>query len=386
MTTTAPGITPFRIEIPDTELDDLRARIAATRWPQELPDVGWSYGVPPSYLRGLAEYWRTSYDWRAHEARLNEFPQYVTEIRGERVHFLHVRSPEPDALPLVLTHGWPTSFVLFQRIIGPLTDPRSHGGDPAEAFHVVIPSLPGFAFSGPTAHAGGTDSANYTRTVAELMARLGYDRYGAQGGDVGSLVSPELGRIDTEHVVGVHLNGPLTLPGWDEDPSAFPEEERAALASLLNWSEDEGSGYAAIQGDRPQNIGYGLTDSPVAQLAWIVEFFKHLTDPAAELPEDAVDIDQLLTNVSVYWFTGTGVSSARLYKESTDWGTEKRPSGVPTGAAVFAADGSVRTIAERENHIVHWNTYDSGGHFAAMETPGLLVDDIREFFGTLRGV
>ncbi|GAB3657526.1 epoxide hydrolase family protein [Glycomyces tarimensis] len=383
MTDTQQEIIPFRIEIPQSQIDDLRARLAGTRWPHEPADAGWSYGVPVSYLVGLAEYWRTAYDWRAQEAALNEYPQYLTEIDGQRLHFLHVRSPEPDALPLVLIHGWPGSFVEFQRVIGPLSDPRSHGGDPADAFHLVIPSLPGFAFSAPPP-VGSASTSRYAELLTALMARLGYDRYGTQGGDAGSLVGPQMGRLDAEHVAGIHLNGPITIPAWDADPATFPEDERETLAKLSDWGAGDGSGYAAIQGDRPQNLAYGLTDSPAMQLAWIAEHFKHLTDPARELPEDAVDLDQLLTNVSVYWFTATGGSSARIYKESTDWGTPQEPSAVPTGAAIFPGDASLRSVAEREHHLVHWTVHDRGGHFAAMEAPDLLAADVRECFRSLR--
>ncbi|WP_020577423.1 epoxide hydrolase family protein [Actinopolymorpha alba] len=383
MTTDPQDLLPFRIEIPQAQLDDLHARLANTRWPDELPDVGWTYGVPVTYLKGLAEYWRTSYDWREQEARLNRYPQFRTVTQDQQIHFLHVRSPEPGAFPLLLTHGWPGSFVEFQLMIEPLTNPRAHGGDPADAFHLVIPSLPGFAFSGPTRRAGDGATRKSAVVLAELMARLGYDRYGAHGGDAGSLISPDLGRIDTKHVAGVHMNGPITIPAWDADPATFPEDERETLQKLQNWAE-EGAGYAGIQGDRPQNLAYGLTDSPAGQLAWIVEHFKHLTDPARELPEDAVDKDQLLTNVSLYWFTATAGSSARLYKESTDWGTPKESSGVPTGIAVFPCDLTLRSIAARENNLVHWSEFDRGGHFAAMEAPELLTGDIREFFRTLR--
>ncbi|WP_307849397.1 epoxide hydrolase family protein [Qaidamihabitans albus] len=219
MAGTQQGIRPFRIDIPQTQLDDLNARLAGTRWPDELPDVGWSYGVPVSYLKELAEYWRTSFDWRAQETRLNSYPQFVTEIHGQRVHFLHVRSPEPDALPLVMVHGWAATFAEFLDVIDPLTDPRAHGGDPADAFHLVIPSPPGFAFSGPTRKAGDANSDRYAEVTAELMARLGYDRYGAQGGDLGSFVSPQLGRIDTEHVAGVHVNGLLTIGAGTRTPA-----------------------------------------------------------------------------------------------------------------------------------------------------------------------
>jgi epoxide hydrolase len=372
---------PFRIDIPQEQLEDLRSRLANTRWPDELPDVGWTYGVPTSYLKDLAEYWRASYDWRRHEADLNTYPQFVTEIQGQRVHFLHIRSPEPDALPLVITHGWPGSFVEFQKIIGPLSDPRSHGGDPADAFHLVIPSLPGFAFSGPTRRAG--DTTRFAEVIAGLMAELGYRRYGAHGGDVGAFVSPDLGRIDTEHVAGVHVNGLVTFPSWDDDQSDYTEVERERLQRLEEFGQQD-AGYAIIQATRPQTLSFGLTDSPAGQLAWIVEKFKEWTDPAHELPEQAVDRDQLLTNVSIYWFTATAGSSARLYRESNRWGNQAESSGVPTGIAVFPGDLTVRSIAGKEHNVVRWSEFDRGGHFAAMEAPDLLAGDIREFFRAIR--
>jgi epoxide hydrolase len=379
---THPGIRPFRIDIPQAQLDDLDARLANTRWPDELPDVGWGYGIPVSYLRDLVEYWRTSYDWRAQEAALNQYPQFVTEIDGQRVHFLHVRSPEPDALPLVLVHGWPGSFVEFLDVIGPLTDPRAHGGDPADAFHLVIPSPPGFAFSGPTRKAGQGNSDRYAEVIAALMARLGYDAYGAQGGDLGSFVSPQLGRIDPDHVVGVHVNGLLTLAGWGEDTSGYDEADQRRIAELEKFEEH--GGYAAIQSTRPQTLAFGLHDSPTGLLAWIADLFHTFSNPAKELPEDAVDRDALLTNVMLYWLTGTLASSTRIYKESQHWGAKLESSGVPTGCALFPGDITVRAIAEQQNNVVHWSEFDRGGHFAAMEAPDLLVDDVRAFFRKVR--
>jgi pimeloyl-ACP methyl ester carboxylesterase len=372
----------FTIDIPQAQLDDLQARLANTRWPDELPDVGWSYGVPVSYLRELAEYWRTTYDWRVHEARLNEHPQFVTEIDGRNVHFLHVRSPEPDALPLVLVHGWPGSIAEFLEIIGPLTDPRAHGGDPADAFHLVIPSLPGFGFSGPTRQAGHAD--DFAPVIAELMSELGYDRYGTQGGDVGAFVGPNLGRIDTEHVVGIHVNNLVTFPSWDgSDNVEYTEEDKRGLALMEAWNQQQ-MGYIAIQSTRPQTLAFGLNDSPAGQLAWIVEKFHEWTDPAKELPDEAVDRDQLLTNVSIYWLTATAGSSSRLYRESSSWGVPVTNSGVPTGVALFPGDATIRTMADREHNVVRWTEFDRGGHFAAMEAPDLLVPDVREFFRPLR--
>ncbi|HEU4897402.1 MAG TPA: epoxide hydrolase [Actinomycetota bacterium] len=377
-------IRPFRLDVPQADLDDLRERLARTRWPGELPGAGWEAGVPLGYLKDLVAYWHTSYDWRAHEARLNEFPQFTTVIDGQNVHFLHVRSPNPGALPLIITHGWPGSVVEFMKIIGPLTDPAGHGGDPADAFHVVAPSLPGFGFSSPLA-GQGWDTRRVARAWAELMHRLGYDRYGAHGGDTGSVVSPELGRIDPEHVIGVHVNNLGTFPSGDPAELAdLTEADQARLALLSKWGHDM-SGYAIVQSTRPQTLSYALTDSPAGQLAWIVEKFKEWTDPHASLPEDAVDRDLILTNVSVYWLTGTAGSAARIYYEGArSWGQAQPRSSVPTAVAVFPGDTTIRPLADRDHNVVHWAEFSRGGHFAAMEAPDLLVGDVREFFGQVR--
>ena len=382
------SIRPFRIQAPEADLADLRDRLARTRWPDELPAAGWRYGVPLGYLRELAEYWRTSCDWRTWEAELNEFPQFTTEIDGATVHLLHVRSTEPSAMPLILTHGWPGSIVEFLDVIGPLTDPQAHGGSPADAFHLVIPSIPGYGFSGPTRQAGWT-TARVARAWAELMSCLGYERYGAQGGDWGAFVSPELGRIDPIHVIGVHVNAATMgfIPIGPVEPdelATFTETEKARLARLDKFMSDM-NGYFQIQATRPQTLAYGLSDSPVGLLAWIVEKFKEWTDPSADLPEDAVDRDRMLTNVMLYWLTGTAASSARLYYEnmhSGSWG--QQPSSRPTGVAVFAEDIAIRRYGERGNNIVHWSEFDRGGHFAAMEVPDLFIGDVRDFFRPLR--
>jgi pimeloyl-ACP methyl ester carboxylesterase len=380
-------IRPFRIDVPQTDLDDLQARLARTRWPEEIPGVGWSRGVPLSYLKDLAGYWLTEYDWRRHEADLNKLPQFTTEIDGAHVHFLHVRSHESGALPLILTHGWPGSIVEFLKVIGPLTDPRAHGGDPADAFHLVIPSLPGFGFSGPI-HEAGWSSDRTAKAWAELMRRLGYERYGAQGGDLGAFVSPELGRIATDHVVGVHVNAATFgfIPFGPVDPAdlaTFTIAEKARLERLNKFMSD-GNGYFQIQATRPQTVAYGLTDSPVGQLSWIVEKFKEWSH-AVEAPEDAIDRDLMLTNVMLYWLTNTAASSANIYYENmhtNSWG--KQPSKTPTGVAVFAEDIAIRRYAEHGSNIVHWSDFDSGGHFAAIDAPDLLVDDVRTFFRGLR--
>jgi pimeloyl-ACP methyl ester carboxylesterase len=377
-------VTSFRVEVPQADLDDLRERLVRTRWPDELPGVGWDLGVPLDYLKSLTEYWATTYDWRSQEAALNEHAQFTTIIDDQNVHFLHVRSPEPGALPLLITHGWPGSIVEFLDIIGPLTDPAAHGGDAADAFHVIAPSIPGFGFSGPT-HETGWDTVRVARAWATLMSRLGYEHYGAQGGDTGALVSPELGRLDPDHVMGIHVNNLLTFPSGqpgDLDNLSKAEQKRTKL--MQRW-QNEMSGYASIQSTRPQTLAYALTDAPVGQLAWIVEKFKEWTDPAAELPEDAVDRDRLLTDVTIYWLTATAGSSARLYYEGArSWGQASEPSAVPTGVAVFPMDITIRSIAERQHNIVHWTEFDRGGHFAAMEAPDLLVDDMRAFFRRLR--
>ena len=380
-------IRPFRIDIPQADLDDLADRLARTRWPSEMPSVGWDRGVPLDYLKELAGYWRTSYDWREHEAGLNRFPQFTTTVDAQTIHFLHVRSPEADAFPLILSHGWPGSVVEFLDVIGPLSDPRSHGGEAADAFHLVIPSLPGFGFSGPTREPGW-DSNRIARAFAELMSRLGYERYGAQGGDFGAFVSPDLGRVDADHVAGVHVNA--ATMGF----VPFGEVDEATLAQLtdaekvrferMNRFLSEGNAYFQIQGTRPQTLAYGLNDSPVGQLAWVVEKFKEWTHPSTELPEKAIDRDRILTNVMLYWLTAAGASSAHLYYESIHSSNWPTPSAVPTGVAVFAEDIPIRRFAEQGNNIVHWSEFGHGGHFAAMEAPELLVGDVREFFRRIR--
>jgi epoxide hydrolase len=353
-----------------------------------LPTVGWSRGVPLDYLKELAEYWRTDYDWRVFEARLNQYPQFTTEIDGAHIYFLHVRSPEPDALPLILTHGWPGSVVEFLNVIGPLSDPRAHGGDPADAFQLVIPSIPGYGFSGPTRDTGWTTD-RVAKAWAELMRRLGYERYGAQGGDWGAFVSPALGRADPEHVIGVHVNA-ATMgfipfgPVADDQLASFTDAEKQRLERINRFLSD-GNAYFQVQATRPQTLAYGLTDSPVGQLAWIVEKFKEWTYPSENLPEQAIDRDLMLTDVMLYWLTKTAGSSAQTYFENmhaSNWG--QQPGTTPTGVAVFAEDVAIRRYAEQANNIVQWSEFDRGGHFAAMEAPDLLVGDIRQFFRSLR--
>lgn len=377
-------ITPFSIAVPQAELDDLRDRLRRARWPDELPDVGWSFGVPLSYVQELVQRWGTSYDWRAWETKLNQFPQFTTEIDGATVHFLHVRSPVAAALPLVVTLGWPSSFAEILDVVAPLNDPQVHGGDRADAFHLVVPSIPGFGFSGPTRERGW-DVARVAKAWAELMRRLGYDRYGAQGGDWGALISPELGRVDADHVVGVHVNAASagfmpSLPVSEADRAKLNDAEKARVAQLQRF-QSESLGYAQLQGTRPQTLAYALTDSPVGQLAWNVDLFRAFKQAPGELD---IAPEQVLTNASIYWLTRTAGSSARLYRESTSAWRPRPPSTVPTGVAVFPGDSAIRLFAERSNTIVHWSEFTRGGHYPALQAPDLYVQDLRAFFRAVR--
>lgn len=385
---------PFRIDIPEADLEDLRRRLADTRWPELSPGLGWERGVPLDYLRELVSYWRDEFDWRAAEARLNTFPQFRVEIAGTPIHFLHVRSPEPDATPMIMTHGWPGSFVEFTELIGPLTDPRAHGGDPADAFHLVIPSLPGFGFSGPVADRGWS-FFRVAGAWAELMSRLGYERYLIQGADLGTWVGSIQAGLDIEHVAGLHLNFLITPPSPDPADLMGLSETELGRLGLLQLFADDGSGYMKIQATRPQTLAYGLTDSPVGQLAWIVEKFMEWTD-AEKAPEDAVDRDQLLTNATLYWLTRSGASSAHFYYDNAPLlPTAPTPPPpppvlpVPLGVSVFPHDPAqpIRRFAERAfPNIVQWSEHDRGGHFAAMEQPGRLAADLRSFAAAVRGL
>ena len=376
-------IKPFRVDIPQPDLDDLHRRLAMTRWPDEIRGAAGSYGVPLARVQELAEYWRTGYDWRRNEALLNELPQFTTTIDGQRLHFVHLRSEDPDALPILITHGWPGSIVEFMKIIEPLANPGRHGGDVADSFHVVAPSIPGYAFSGPTTEPGW-DVKRIAAAFAVLMSRLGYSRYGTQGGDWGSAISRQVGLLDPEHVLGSHFNTLQTAPSGDpEEIKLLTEKERSFLERGQRFTQ-QGSGYYMIQSSRPQTLAYGLTDSPAGLLAWIDEKFTEWTDPTS-----TIDRDQILTNVSVYWLTETANSAARLYAEfarsGSGWG-KVEPSSVPAGVAQFPYEifPPIRRFAERSNNIVHWSEFDQGGHFAAMEQPDLLVGDVRAFFRPLR--
>jgi pimeloyl-ACP methyl ester carboxylesterase len=373
---------PYRIEVPQRELDDLNARLNRTRWPDELPDVGWSYGVRKAYLADLVDHWRTDYDWRVHEARLNGVPQFTTEIDGQDIHFLHVRSPEPDATPLIITHGWPSTVYDFLDILGPLTNPRAHGADPARAFHVVAPTLPGFTFSGPT-HDIGWGVNRIARAWVELMRRIGYDRFGVQGGDFGSIVSPEVGRVAPEQVIGVHINAlaNAATPTSPADREHLTDAERDQAERNQQWYRGR-AGYSTQMGTRPQTLAYALNDSPSGQLAWNLEWFVDYDPTSTE--QTPIDKDAILTNVTAFWLTGTAGSAARLYRESAAeaWGTRPPPSPVPTAVANFAGDHAIRGFAELSHTITRWSEFPRGGHFASLQAPDLLVDDIRAFFAT----
>jgi hypothetical protein len=372
----ATDVRPFRVAIPDADLQDLHDRLARVRWPDELAGADWQYGVPLAHVRELVEHWRSRFDWRAHEARLNAHPQFTTTIDGQTVHFLHVRSPEADALPLICTHGWPMTVFEYVDLIGPLTDPRAHGGDPADAFHVVIPSIPGIAFSGPTTEPGW-DTRRIARAWVELMARLGYERYGAHGNDSGSQISPEVGRHAPARVVGVHVTQLFSFPSGD--PAEFAdlsEEDQAALAFLEGFTSGGGLAYNAYQSAQPQTLAYALQDSPAGWLAWVTQLYQHWAGP-----------DYVLANASAYWLTNTiGSSIRRYYADAHAEQGPTEPTTTPTGVAIFAQDfQSVRRFADRDHrNIVSWNRYDRGSHFSPHDASDLLVGDIRAFFRGLR--
>jgi pimeloyl-ACP methyl ester carboxylesterase len=379
-------ITSFEIAVDDAELADLHDRLARTRWPEREPVKDWSQGIPLAYVQEVCEYWRNGYDWRSREKHLNQFPQFRTSLSGDAdeklgIHFIHARSPEPNAFPLVITHGWPGSTVEFMKAIGPLTDPAAHGRDPADAFHVVAPSLPGYGFSDkPTRTGWGTD--RIAAAWDELMVALGYERYGAQGGDWGASVTTKIGAQNRGNCAAIHLNMPVAGPG-PRGPGDSEVEQRAL--AKFKYYQDHDSGYSKEQSTRPQTLGYGLVDSPAGQAAWILEKFWAWTDNDGH-PEDAVSRDELLDNVMFYWLSGSGASSARLYWESFN-AFGGVTVGIPTGVSQFPREILVapRPWAERVyTDIRYWNELDRGGHFAAFEEPDLFVDELRAFFRLVR--
>jgi epoxide hydrolase len=374
-------IEPFAIGVDAAALADLRDRLRRARWPERETVGDWSQGVPLGYLQDLCGYWAKGYDWRATEARLNQIPQFTAEIDGLDVHFLHVRSPHPGAVPLLMTHGWPGSFLEFERVLGPLTDPPAHGGDPADAFDVVVPSLPGYGFSAKPS-ATGWDIHRIARSWAELMTRLGYGRFLAMGSDWGTSVSTSLALQHPARVLGIHLVPPLAPP--DRAADDLTDDELAALADLDQRTRT-GSGYSAVQGTRPQTIGYSLTDSPAGLCAWIAEKLWAWTDHPGDLGQ-VLSVDQVLDNITLYWLTGTGASSARLYWQSiaqvTEWFTAAASDiiTVPAGCSVFPKEvprPSRRWAQRRFTNIVHWNQPARGGHFAAWEQPSLFTAEVR---------
>jgi microsomal epoxide hydrolase len=374
----------FRVDIPQAALDDLRGRLARVRFPAQLPDAGWDYGTELEYLRAFVDYWRDTYDWRATEARLNQYEHFTTEIDGATIHFLHVRSPEPEALPIVLTHGWPGSVVEFLDVIGPLSDPSAHGGDAGDAFHVIVPSLPGYAFSGPTRERGW-HPGRVAKAWSELMAGLGYSRYLAQGGDWGSFVTSQLALADPDHCVGIHVNMLAPIPMTDDHT---PEEEDC-LASMASYN-DEDSGYYKEQSTKPQTIGYALDDSPVGLAAWIVEKFRTWSDCDGDV-ERSFTKDQLIDNLMLYWLNATAHSAGRMYFEfdkGLKAGTLDLFSKVtqPVGYARYPKEimRTSRRWAEAQYPISHFADMARGGHFAAFEVPDLFVPDVREWARSLR--
>ncbi len=378
-------IKPFTVDIGQADIDDLRERIARTRWTSRQPSgAGWDRGVPVEELTELARYWANGYDWRVHEARINSYPQFTTEIDGATIHFLHVRSPEPDAFPLLLMHGWPGTFVETLDVIDALTNPRAHGGDPADAFHLVIPSMPGFAFSNPVGETRW-HIARIAQAWQELMHRLGYRRYGAAGSDGGAMIAPELGKIAADEVPAIHVAQVFSYPSGDPTEfETFGEEEYRRLAYFQRFV-NEHSGFSKIMATRPSTLAHALSDSPVGQLAWILDLFRGFGDHSAE-ENKMLSADFVLTVASLYWFTDTGGSTAQQYYEDAH-APERQPERgtVPTGVAVFADDfPSIRQLAERDHNIVHWSEFDRGGHFSGTDAPDLLAGDLRAFYRDYR--
>lgn len=383
-TATATEIQPFTIDIAQADVDDLKARLARTRWPADVAQ-DWSRGTPTTYARRVVAHWADEYEWRAHETRLNQFPQFTTTVDGQAFHFVHVRSSVPGATPLLLAHGYPSSFVEFTRMIGPLADPEAHGGRADDAFHVVIPSLPGFGFSTPVSRPGiGLKQA--AAAFDSIMRALGYEQYGVHGGDIGAGIAEELSILAGERIIGsliVTDPGAIATEYVPPTDHLTPEEQEGLAALRAARSED--FGYLAIQTTRPQSVAYGLSDSPVMQLTWILEKVREWTEPARELPEDAVDIDDLLTLVSVYWFGGGGAGAANFLYETmhseASWG---RTHDRPQGFVLFGHEPLVRRVLDPNLERAYWNEHAEGGHFPAMEQPDLLVDDLRGFFALLR--
>lgn len=377
-------ITPFTVSIEKEQIEDLKSRLTSTRWPESLETDDWSRGVPKKYLKKIAKHWEDSYDWKKHEGEINKYPQFTAEIDGQKIHFIHVKSGEANATPLLVNHGYPGSIVEILPLIDRLTNPTAYGGNAEEAFDVVAPSPPGFGFSTPVVDKGW-DIAKTAAVYATLMKELGYDKYGVQGSDIGAGICQQISLIDAEHVIGAHtsndptslaLTGMLSMVPVD----MLPEAERAQVEKWKAYAED-GKGYLQLQSTRPETIGFGLSDSPVLQLAWILEKFHEWTNPANELPEDATELDQMLTNVSLYWFTNSGASAAQFLYEAAhaapNWGAVPT---TPAGSAIFNNESFIRMVLDPEHKSIHWSEFSEGGHFPGLEEPELLAADLRKFF------
>ncbi|MGH2569269.1 MAG: epoxide hydrolase family protein [Bacteroidota bacterium] len=382
------NIKPYNINIPRAQLDDLQKRLKNVRWPDEVQGSGWERGVPLAYAKKLTDHWLHTFDWRAQEAKLNKYEQFIAEIDGQPIHFFHVKSKEKNALPLMLLHGWPSSSIEFINMIDLLTDPVAHGGKSEDAFHVVLPTTPGFGLSSPMKE--HWDAMRTARAYSELMKELGYKKWGVHGGDVGSDIAGEINYID-KNLAGVHVSTDMPSIIWyagftGNDPMKNPklsEEEKKEIAALMQKGAEDG-GYLEIQKTRPLTIGYSLVDSPVGLFMWIAEKFKMWTDGGEKLPEETIDLDQMLMNISLYWFTKSGASAADFLctnlRAERDW---SRPSFAPMGMAVFGAKSAARDMQDPEKQMPHWSEFKEGGHFPAMEVPQFLVGDLRKFFGQM---
>lgn len=375
-------IRDFKIDIAKSALDDLNIRLRHVRWPDPEPVDDWSQGIPLDYVKTVADYWRSEYRWRDCQERLNQYSHHLTEIDGVDIHFMHIRSPEADARPLIMTHGWPGSIIEFMQVIGPLTDPVAHGGEAKDAFHLVIPSLPGYGFSGkPTVTGWGAEKI--AMAWDELMLRLGYDRYFAQGGDWGALVTNAIGLQNLGHCAAIHVNLVVVGPPPPEMMADLTAQEQASLAHFGQY-HSEGAGYAEIQRTKPQTLGYGLADSPAGQMAWILEKFQGWTGGGAT-PDDSFDADQLLDNVMIYWLNNAGASSARLYRES--FGKPNLdPIMLPAGCTIFPHEimaPSRRWAETRFKNLQYWGEATDGGHFAAMQVPEIFVKEVRDCFAVM---
>ena len=379
-------ITPFTVAIPSSALEDLKQRLEHVRWPEKETCDDWSQGIPLQYTQELSQYWATDYDWRRFEKKLNSWPQFMTNIEGIDIHFIHQRSPHENALPLIISHGWPGSIVEFHKIIDALANPTEYGGKAEDAFHVVAPCLPGYGFSGKPTNTG-TSVEKIGQMWGQLMGRLGYTRYVAQGGDWGSMVTQSMGMTETEHCAAIHINMPIVAP----DPDTMDDltaQEQSALVDMGAYME-QGSGYSKQQSTRPQTLGYGLADSPVGQMAWVVEKFYMWTDcekDGTKHPENVLTKDELLDNVMMYWLNNSAASSGRLYWESFE-NANMDPINIPVGCSIFPKEifrGSRRWAEKRFSNLIHWNELERGGHFAALEQPELFLQEIRSCFSALR--